>query len=182
MSDSYQLALIPSMAAIAFTLGAPDSIVAQTVGVRAASVSLTVVVPPRSNDATGIAIENGARITGRSATTMDLENIVGLADRSVSRVEVRRGTGWSAMSPRVWVRNRHGEFEPLDSEGSVVALETPFAFGRAESAVQFRVATSRGEGSRIDMPIEYRVTVGEGDHITIWQFTSTIRADSLPDL
>jgi len=50
MSASHQLALIPSVAAIAFVVAAPDAIMAQTMSARPASVSLTVVVPPRSSD------------------------------------------------------------------------------------------------------------------------------------
>jgi hypothetical protein len=179
MSASHQLALVPSVAVIAFVVTAPDAIEAQTMSARPAAISLTVVVPPRSNDLSGIAIDRHATLISRSASMIDLEKMVGLVDRPTSRVEVRRGAGWSVDAPRVWVRNQRGEFEPLDADASVVAVDAPASLARAQSTVRFRVDANHAEPTRISVPVEYRITVGEGDQIAVWRFTSMIRADSL---
>ena len=177
MSASHQLALVPSVV-IAFVVAAPHAIEAQTISARPASVSLTVVVPPRANELSGVAIDNRATLIARTATSVDLEKMVGLVDRPTSRVEVRRGAGWSADAPRVWARNQRGEFEPLNASASVVAVDTPGSLAQLQSALQFRVDASHVESLNIAVPIEYRITVGEGDQIAVWRFTSIVRADS----
>ena len=178
MSASHQLALVRSVAVMAFVVAAPDAIEAQTLSARPASVSLTVVVPPRSNDLSGLAIDHRATLVRHTAPSFDLETVVGLADRRASRVEVRRGAGWSADAPRVWVRNQRGGFEPLDAGASVVVVDAPGPLARAQSVLQFRVDADHGSQSKIAIPIEYRLTVGEGDQIAVWRFTSMIHADS----
>ena len=180
MSASHQLALVPSVAVIAFVVAAPDAIKAQTMSARPASVSLTVVVPPRSNALSGVAIDNRARLIAHSATAFDLETMVELVDRPTSRLEVRRGAGWTADAPRVWVRNQRGEFEPLDAGTSVVAVDAPGVLARTQSMLQFRVDATGVESARVAVPVEYRIVVGEGDQIAVWRFTSLIRTDSLP--
>ena len=145
---------------------------------RPASVSLTVVVPPRLSDANALALDERAKVVARSSTTVDLEKVVGLIDRPTSRVEVRRGAGWSADAPRVWVQNLRGNFEPLDTGSSVVAVDAPGSLARSQSALRFRVEADRPSAS-VAVPVEYRITVGDGDQITVWRFTSTIRPDSL---
>jgi hypothetical protein len=177
MSASHQLALVPSLAAIAFVVAAPRTIGAQMVSARPASVALTVVVPPRPSDVNGFAIDERAKIVARSATAVDLEKMVGLIDRPTSRIEVRRGAGWSADAPRVWVQNRGGEFEPLDIGSSVIAIDAPASLARVQSALRFRVEADRPDTS-LAVPVEYRITVGEGDQIAVWRFTAVIRPDS----
>jgi len=178
MSASHQLALVPSVAAIAFVVAAPDAVEAQAMSARPASVSLTVVVPPRPSDSGGLTIDERAKVVARSATAFDLEKMVGLVDRPTSRIEVRRGAGWSVDAPRVWVQNRRGDFEPLETKSTVVAIDAPGSLARFQSALRFRV-----EGNHLDAslaaPVEYRITVGEGDQIAVWHFTSVIRPDSL---
>ena len=178
MSASHPLALVSSVAAIAFVVATPDAVEAQTTSARPASVSLTVVAPPRASDVNSLAIVDGAKIVSRSATALDLETMVGLIDRPTSRIEVRRGVGWSVGAPRVWVLNRHGEFEPLDTGSSVIAIDAPASLARIQSALRFRVEADRTDAS-LAVPVEYRVTVGEGDQIAVWRFTSVIRPDSL---
>ena len=178
MSASHQLALLPSVAAIAFVVAAPDAIAAQAMSARPASVSLTVVVPPRPRDGNELAIDERATVVGRSATAFELEKLVGLVDRPTSRIEVRRGAGWSVDAPRVWVRNRRGEFESLDTGSSVVAIDAPGSLARIRSALRFRVESDRPDVS-LAVPVEYRITVGEGDQIAVWRFTSVIRPDSV---
>ena len=146
---------------------------------RPASVSLTVVVPARSNETSGLAIDNHTTLIGRTGTTFDLEKMVGLVDRPTTRVEVRRGEGWSPNAPRVWVRNRRGEFELLQTGASVVAVDTPGFLAQTQSALQFRVQADRDDAANVAVPIEYRITVGEGDQIAVWRFTSMIHTDSL---
>jgi hypothetical protein len=178
MSASHQLALVRSVAAIGFMVAAPGAIEAQMTSARPASVALTVVVPPRPSDVSGLAIDERAKVVARSATALDLEKIVGLSDRTTSRIEVRRGAGWSVDAPRVWVQNRRGDFEPLDTGSSVVAIDAPGSLARIQSAVRFRVEADRPHAS-LAVPVEYRITVGEGDQIAVWRFTSVIRPDSL---
>ena len=177
MRTSHQLALVPSVAAIAFVVAAPGVVEAQTMSVRPASVSLTVVVPPRESRADGLAIDERARVIARSSTVLDLEKMVGLTDRPTSRIEVRQGAGWSASAPRVWVQNRCGEFELLDAGSSVVAIDAPGSLARLQSALRFRVESDRPDSS-LAVPVEYRITVGEGDQISVWRFTSVIGPDS----
>lgn len=174
MSTSHQLALISSLAAVVSVAAAAEPIEAQTLSARPASVSLTVVIPPRSSDVTGVPIAQGARIVARSSTAFDVEKVVGLIDRPVSRIDVRRGTGWSPHAPRVWVQNRHGEFELLDARAAVVAIDAPGAGAGVQAAVRFRVESDRPDAP-LDMPVEYRITIGEGDQIAVWRFTSAIR-------
>lgn len=178
MSASHQLALVPSVATIAFLFAAPDRIAAQTMSARPASVLLTVVVPPRPSDVKGLAIDARAKVVARSATAVDLEKTVGLIDRPTSRIEVRRGAGWSVDTPRVWVQNRRGEFEPLDIGSSVLAIDAPGSLARNQSALRFRVEAD-GPAAALVVPVEYRITVGEGDQIVVWRFTSVIDPDSL---
>jgi hypothetical protein len=178
MSASHPLALVPSVAAIAFVIAAPDAIEAQMTSARPAAVSLTVVVPPRPRDVNALAIDERAKIVARSSTVIDLEKMVGLSDRPASRIEVRRGADWAADAPRVWVQNPRGEFEPLDSGSSVVAFDAPGSLAKIQSALRFRVEADRADAS-LALPVEYRITVGEGDQIAVWRFTSVIRPDSL---
>jgi hypothetical protein len=178
MSASHQLALVPSVVAIAFVATAPEAIEAQAMSARPASVSLTVVIPPRPSDANGFVLDERARVISRSATTLDLEKMIGLIDRPTSRIEVRRGADWTVDAPRVWVQNRRGEFELLDSGAAVVAIDAPGSLARAQSALRFRVDADRPDAS-VAVPVEYRITVGEGDQIAVWRFTSVIRPDSL---
>jgi hypothetical protein len=78
----------------------------------------------------------------------------------------------------VWVQNHHGEFEPLDAGSSVIAIDAPGSLARNQSALRFRVEGG-GPDTSPTVPIEYRLTVGEGDQIAVWRFTSVIRPDAL---
>jgi hypothetical protein len=178
MRASHQQALVPSVAVIAFVVVAPELVEAQTMSARPTSISLTVVVPPRANDVSSLAIDDRAKIISRSATTFDLEKIIGLIDRPTSRIEVRRGAGWSADVPRVWVRNRRGEFESLETGTAIVAVDAPGSLARLQSPLRFRIDTDPATAP-VAVPVEYRLTVGEGDQFTVWRFTSVIRSDSL---
>jgi hypothetical protein len=177
MRTSSQLHLKPSITAIALVIAAPHALAGQTLSARSASVSLTVVVPSHLQPGAALTADRGATVVQRDATTVDVEIMVGQAERPASRVEVRLGTGWSPDSARVLVRNRDGEFEPLGTDASIVAVDTPTRFAHGPSALQFRIASSKPRPAPLAIPIEYRITVGASDQITVWTFPSVIRVD-----
>jgi hypothetical protein len=74
------------------------------------------------------------------------------------------------------VQNQRGEFEPLETQSSVIALDAPGSQARRQSSLRFRVET--GHEASLTVPVEYRITVGEGDQIAVWHFTSVIRSDA----
>jgi hypothetical protein len=70
--------------------------------------------------------------------------------------------------PRVLVQNRAGEFETLGGDHPV-ALFVPVATrSDARSRLTFRVETDTTIAQRVSVPVEYRITVGDGDQIAIW--------------
>jgi hypothetical protein len=152
----------------------PGSLGGQTLSARPASVSLTVVVPSPLRDAAALPGDERATLLQRSATTLDLETIVGLANHPASRIEVRLGRTWTPDSATVSVRNRFGEFEPLGTTATVVAMDAPPSLTRARAAVQFRVV-SETPVSALAIPVEYRITIGTGDQIEVWTFPSVVR-------
>ena len=174
-SQSY---IKPSMTAIALAIAAPHALAGQTLSAKPASVSLTVVVPANARADAALTTDGGATVVQRGTTTLDVETMVGLVERSASRVEVRLGPGWSADSARVLVRNRNGEFERLASDASVVAIDTPSRNSQGPSALQFRIATINPVPDRLAIPVEYRITVGASDQITVWTFPSLVRIDA----
>ena len=175
-----QRSVVPSLALIALGVGgSPQALIGQLVSARPASISLTVVVPPRPSSDVGIATEGKASLVGATPTAIDLEAIVGLVNRPAARIEVRLGPNWNADSTRVWVRNRRGEFERLLRDASIVALDAPQQLTPARSPLHFRVESSQPiVVSALSIPLEYRVTVGSGDEFSVWSFASLLRLDS----
>ena len=165
------------IAAIALMVATPDSMIAQLSG-RPASVSLTVVVPSRVHARDALAVDDGTTVLQRTATTLDLETLVGLADRAVSRIEVRLGAGWPSDAARVLVRNRNGVFQPLESDANVVAIEAPTSLMGPRSALQFRVATGASPSVALAIPVEYRITVGASDQIAVWTVSSLLHLEA----
>jgi len=163
------------MTAIALVIAAPHALAGQTLSARPASVSLTVVVPSHPQPVAALTAEGGVTVVQRGATTFDVETMVGLAGRSASRVEVRLGMSGSPDSARVLVRNRNGEFEPLGADASVVAIDTPSRLAHGPSPLQFRIASSNSHPAPLAIPVEYRITVGASDQITVWTVPSFIR-------
>jgi hypothetical protein len=177
MSTKGQRHLMPSIAAIALTLATSDSLIAQLSG-RPASVSLTVVVPSSVKPGDALAVEGTTTILRRTATTLDLETLVGLADRPASRIEVRLGAGWPNDAARILVRNRNGVFQPLESDVNVVAIEAPASVIRPRSVLQFRVASHEPGSASLAIPVEYRITVGGSDQIAVWTVPSFLHVDA----
>jgi hypothetical protein len=142
---------------------------------RPASVGLTVVVPPPATSDVGV-FEDSVWSTRSTPTAIDLETTVGLLDRQVTRVELRLGAAWSSESTSVWVRNQHGRFERLVSDANVVAIDTPPGLVRSRVPLSFHVeSTPRRPGAPMTIPLEYRLTVGDGDRFSVWSFPSLLR-------
>ena len=108
---------------------------------------------------------------------LDVETLVGLADRPASRIEVRLGAGWPTDAARILVRNHNGVFQQLESDANVVAIEAPASLMRPRSAVQFRVAGGASTSAALAIPVEYRITVGASDQIAVWTVPSLLHLD-----
>ena len=173
-----QRASFPSLALFALGLISPEALAGQLVSARPASVGLTVVVPPRQHSDAAVASEGRVSLIRTTPTVIDLETQVGLANWPAARIEVRLGSTWSAESTRIWVQNRHGEFERLLRDASVVALDAPPDLVGMRSAIRFRVESIAPRStSPTVVPLEYRLKVGGGDQFSVWSFPSVLRVD-----
>ena len=86
------------------------------------------------------------------------------------------GAGWNAVAARVLVQNRSGEFEPLVADAATVVAATPPAGDDAGSVLRFRVEPYQSiAAAPLAVPVEYRITVGQGDEIAVWSFPSVLR-------
>ena len=178
MTTATRKALAPSLASIALIFTSPDAIAGQSV-TRPASVALTVVVPAHTPPDRGLVTEGSATIVGRTSTAVELETIVGIEDRVASRIEVRLGEAWTSDSARVWVRNRRGTFEQLRTSAAIVVRDTPLARSVVGAPLHFRIESARSSVlSSLSIPVEYRLTVGAADDISVWSFPTVIRFDS----
>ena len=178
MRMSSQLHLKPSITAIALVIAGPHALAGQTLSARPASVALTVVVPSHLPPVAALTADRGATFVQRGATTFDVETMVGLAGRPASRVEVRLGMSGLPDSARVLVKNRNGEFEPLGADASVIAIDTPSRLAHGPSPLQFRIASSKSRPAPLAIPVEYRITIGASDQITVWTVPSFIRVEA----
>ena len=176
MNTRDQRHLMSCIAAIALMLATPDSLIAQLSG-RPASVSLTVVMPSRVDVDNALTADGATIVLQRTATMLDVETLVGLADRPASRIEVRLGAGWPTDAARVLVRDRNGVFQQLESDANVVAIEAPASLMRPRPAVQFRVAAGASTSAALAIPVEYRITVGASDQIAVWTVPSLLHLD-----
>jgi hypothetical protein len=94
----------------------------------------------------------------------------------VTRVELRLGAAWSAESTDVWVQNQRGEFERLLNDAGVVAIDAPPTVVQSRALLRFRVeSTPRRLASPMTIPLEYRLTVGDGDRFSVWSVSSSLR-------
>ena len=176
MTTVTQRACLPSLALIALGLVSPGALPCQLVSARPASIGLTVVVPPHAD--AGVASEGSVSLLRSTPTAIDLETVVGLSNWPPARIEVRLGSAWSAESARVWVRNRHGEFERLLRGASIVTLDRPVGVAGTKSAIRLRVESGEARaGSSIVIPLEYRLKVGGDDHFSVWSFPSVLHVD-----
>lgn len=174
-----QRSVVLSMAVIACGLVSPEAATGQLAGSRPASVGLTVVVPPRTTFDPSFTSEGSVSLLGATPHAIDLEAIVGVANRPAARIEVRLAAGWDADSTQVWVQNRRGEFERLLREASIVAIDGPLHLAVPRSSLHFRVESSRPLAvSALAIPLEYRLTIGGGDEFSVWSFPSLLRVES----
>jgi hypothetical protein len=176
MRASHRKALVPSLA-VSLVLVTPEAVLGQSLSSRPASIALTVVVPPREL-AEVMTIEH-ATLLGSGDATRDVQAVIGIANRPASRIEVRLGADWASTSARVLVQNRAGEFEPLASATRTVVATLPATAVGARSRLRFRLE-SEPLAAIVSIPIEYRVTVGEGDQIAIWTFPSVLQVGGKP--
>jgi hypothetical protein len=165
MSASTRKTLVPSLA-VSLVLAAPQAVIGQSVSSRPASIALNVVVPSRASGE--LATIDDVTVINRTDSALDVQAIVGIANRTASRVEVRLGAGWSPDSTRVLVQNRTGEFEPLASATPIIAATTPASSTDPRSRLRFRLESERRMPAGLSIPIEYRVTLGQGDQIAVW--------------
>ena len=178
MTTAAQKVFVPSVASIALICACVGALPSQVPSARPASVALTVVVPPHAPPLSAMT-DGSATLIRRTSTALDLETMVGLGDRPASRIEVRLGTAWDPEVARVWVRNRDGIYEQVIRDATVVALDAPHAHSLAPSPLHFRVESTRpAELSSLAIPVEYRMTVGAGDEITVWTFPTLLRFDA----
>lgn len=160
------------------SLAAAPPLAGQLVSARPASVSLTVVVPPRSGVDRGVASEGAVALLATTSNAVDFETIVSLTTRAPARIEVRLAPTWNADAGRLWIRNQRGEFEPLMSGGPAVAVDAPSVETGAPSPLRLRLESNRSHGrSSLTVPLEYRVKVGTGDEFSVWSFPSLLRID-----
>lgn len=171
--------LLP-LASVIMSIAGSETLTAQLISGRPASVALTVVVPPRDQDRRAILAREGSfSLLGGTSTELDLETFVGLGNRVVSRIEVRLGEPWATDSTRVLVRNYRGQFERLMQHGSVVALDEAQAASSGPSRLRVRVQSDAPlVMSSLAIPLEYRLTVGRGDEFSVWSFPSLLRVDT----
>jgi len=176
MRASHRKVLVPTLA-VSLVLVTPEAVLGQSLSSRPASIALTVVVPPRElAELTNI---EHATLHGSGDVARDVQAVIGIANRPASRIEVRLGADWASTSARVLVQNRAGDFEPLDSTRTVAATVPATAVG-ARSRLRFRLESERPLAATVSIPIEYRVTVGEGDQIAIWTFPSVLQVRGKP--
>jgi hypothetical protein len=179
MGTPSQLYLLPSVTAMVLVFAAPHTLAGQTSSARPAAVSLTIVVPSRRPLGASLASDERATVLHRDATMLDLEAMIELADRPASRIEVRLGRGWPTDAAPVLVRNQNGQFEPLDDDSRVVAVDMPPSFSSTRTAVRFRVASNRAMPTSMAIPVEYRITVGAADQIAVYTYPSVIQLGGL---
>lgn len=150
---------------------------AQVLSARPASISLTVVVPPRPESNDVVPAEGWVALLAVTRNAIDFETSVGLSSRIATRTEVRLAPRWGAHSGRVWVRNRRGDLEPLTAGGPAVVVDAP----NAASPLRVRVEGSRAlDASSLTIPLEYRMKVGAGDEFSVWTFSSLVRITPAP--
>lgn len=180
MSTAKQRIVPLLLAAVSFRLPAPSTLAAQTTSSRPATVELTVVVPPPTSLGPALTSEDPASVVSATPNGIDLEMNVGLANRQPARIEVRLGAGWAVGPTQVWVRNTQGEFEPLQPNASVVAVDSPpLDPTQTRSTLFFRVRSPAPRtAASLAIPVEYRLTVGGGDTFSVWSFSSLLRTDS----
>jgi hypothetical protein len=179
MSTITQRSVVSTLALIVGGFASPQALTGQLVRSRPASVALTVVVPPRSAFDAGVTSEEKVSLIGISPSAIDLEAIVGLANRSATRIEVRLARNWDTDSTQVWVQNRHGQFERLLRDASIVALDGPRHLATPRASLHFRVESSQPLAvSSLAIPLEYRLTVGGGDEFSVWSFPALLRVES----
>jgi hypothetical protein len=176
--------LVPTLA-VSLVLVTPEAVLGQSLSSRPASVALTVVVPPRElavppRELAELTTIEHATLHGSGDAARDVQAVIGIANRPASRIEVRLGADWASTSARVLVQNRAGDFEPLASATRTVAATVPASAVGARSRLRFRLESERPLATIVSIPIEYRVTIGEGDQIAIWTFPSVLQVGGKP--
>lgn len=165
----------------ALVLATPAVAGAQMASARPASVSLTVVVPPRDESAMSLGAVEPLAIRRRSANTVDVEASITLGGRPATRVEVSLGDARRADSTRVWMRNSRGNLERLVAGGRVIALDRPIDRATVLPAIRLLVESDGGlTGATAVVPLEYRVRVPSADAAATWTFAAVLRVGAIP--
>jgi hypothetical protein len=162
------MVLMPSLAA-SLALVTPEPSAGQPPGARPASIALTVIVPPRV-PASPTTVEQ-ATVLRQSESALDIQATVGVATGVASRIEVGLAAAWPADSTRVLVQNPKGELEALGVGTRIIAATAPVPGEHSRSFVRFRLESEQPlSAATVSVPIEYRITVGHGERITVWSF------------
>ena len=172
MSTPTRMVLMPSLA-LSLALMTPEPIAGQPVSGRPASIALTVIVPPRAS--AGPTTVERATVLRQSASALDVQVTVGVATGAASRIEVRLAAAWPPDSTRVLVQNPEGELQALGVDTRIIAATTPVSGEDSRSLVRFRLESEQPlSAATVRVPIEYRITVGHGERITVWSFPAFI--------
>lgn len=173
MSASTRRALVPSFAA-SLVLGTPAAAAGQSATTRPASIALTVVIPDHPpSTLTSV----GTTVRRQSDAVLDVEAEIGITNRRASRIEVRLGSTWSGETARVLVQNSAGEFQLLAAQVPITAAVTHDGRADTRLRLKFRLESNEPIVSAVAVPVEYRVTVGEGDQIAVWTFPAALQID-----
>ena len=177
MKPAARSGIAPLLTAIV-SASVPGVTLAQLTSARPASVSLTVVVPPRPDVLVPVVAAQPVNVVRVGATAIDLETSITMGDRVPTRVEVSLGRDWASDATRVWVKNARGEMVRLATHDRVLAFDQ--AVGAAVSpSVRFHVESDRPFATpAFDVPVEYRVRIGTGDAVSTWTFASSLRVDT----
>ncbi|HEX6048581.1 MAG TPA: hypothetical protein VFZ21_04910 [Gemmatimonadaceae bacterium] len=172
---------VASLLSAALVLPTPAEVGAQIASARPASVSLTVVVPPRGQSTMLLGPVEPLTVVRRSANAMDVEASIDLGGRPATRTEVSLGRMWRGDSTRVWVRNSRGDLERLVAGNHVIALDRPTGGATEPPAIQFFIEGDDGlVGATTGIPLEYRIRVPSGDAAATWTFATVLRVGAAP--
>ena len=163
----------------ALVLPTPAVAGAQMPSARPASVSLSIVVPPRDESATALGAVEPIAVVRRSTNAVDVEASIAVGGRPATRVEVALGDAWRRDSTRVWVRNSRGDLERLVAGERVIALDRPVGRATVLPTIRLLVESDDGlVGATSAVPLEYRVRVPSGDAAATWTFGAVLRVDA----
>ena len=137
-----------------------------------ATVTLTVVVPPKVPGGPGAA---GADRVRRDGEDIEVTTPVALVDRHPTRVEVSLAAdnaSATTLGSRVLVRDAAGRFVPLVAGAPVTVLDRRQPPFTPSADVVFRIPDAAAGAAPV--PVTYRIVVGEGERAAAWLFVRSL--------